>query len=390
MTKFSDISEVQKIAQLAMLELKEDEAEALQKKFSSIRSYFDSLADIPVSDNEDISPIGEYKPLREDIPCKSGIRPDSFSAMTDNSSFTVPKFNPVPADRWVMTVGNFDGLHRGHLHLIDQMKQYAVQTNSGTVLLSFTPHPKEILNPHTPLPKIYSLQQKIDLCREAGIDRLTLVEFTEKFAQITPEDFIAQYIVGDKILVKLYIGFDFNFGKNRSGTAETVRAALAAKGIPTEQVSAYKIDRMTVSSSMIRRLLFEGEFEQSALYLGRDWLIEGVVVGGRRQGRQLGFPTANLIPDIYLPLRAGVYATRIHLEDRKLPAVTNIGVRPTLTDDPQTVIESHIFNFSEDIYGKKISVQPVRFIRPEQKFSGVEELKSQIALDLRTAQSRLI
>lgn len=281
-----------------------------------------------------------------------------------------------------IALGHFDGVHRGHQQVINKAVSTAKEQGLASAVMTFDPHPKVILGhgeqyTHclTPLPT------KIELFEELGVDYVFVVRFDLEFAAITPKAFVEQ-LLRELNVVHVAVGFDFRFGAKGAGTPE-VLAQLCEPNIMVDKVEAFMIDDAKVSSTIIRQYLEEGNIEQANHLLGRNFQVEGVVVQGDQRGRTIGFPTANLRLDApYLTIRLGVYAIIAHLGDRTYYGVLNHGMKPTFyAEDIVPVMEAHLFDFSEDIYGEHMTVEFVKFIRPEQRFAGITELIAQINKD---------
>jgi len=286
---------------------------------------------------------------------------------------------------WALLIGNFDGVHLGHQTLIRRLLEAQARMGGKAGVLTFEPHPKILLQPHIPFPHIYEEDVKWRLLAETGLDACFVVPFTPAFASLQPEEFLNK-LFGFVALKYLIVGWDFNFGKDRQGGAALLGEEAARRGVEFVQMPPVKEAGLTVSSTMIRRLLFEGDFDLAERLLGRPWQISGIVTQGRQLGRQLGFPTLNLFPQVLLPLRHGVYLSEVQVLGQTAQAVTNIGVAPTLGGPPLLKVESHLFDFGATAYGQEAIVRPLCFLREEQKFNSLEELKTQIALDVAQAK----
>lgn len=279
-----------------------------------------------------------------------------------------------------MTIGNFDGVHRGHQYLINQLKKM----DSPSLVLSFSPHPRQILG-KTPVEKLFSEADRKEQLQNCGIEIFAIQDFTATFAALSGEDFLRQYVFSVFNPKSLLLGHDFSFGRGGVGNFDLVREIASERGCALKQSEPFLIKDKVVSSSEIRSLLKEGDVLGAESYLGRNYYIEGEVTRGEGLGRQLGFPTANMT-DIrtLIPLR-GVYAGVAHIDGRINPAVLNIGVRPTVSSSNTVSVECHLMDFKDDLYGKKIRFSFVDRIRGEQKFSGKLELIDQISKDKEVA-----
>jgi len=281
-----------------------------------------------------------------------------------------------------LTIGNFDGVHCGHVNIISTVKKIAKEKNLAATILTFEPHPISFLNPAKPRDfRLTSLSQKLRIFRDLGVDYVIALPFNQKFSEISAPDF-AQKILREALNARhLTIGYDFTFGKNREGNFKL----LEEMDFDLTEISPLKCEQHTHSSSLARRLIGEGNIPSANKIIGRNFVIEGVVIAGKKLATTLGFPTANLMakPHIIKP-KFGVYKTQTfipHLE-KTFPSITNFGIKPTITDSCLPTFETHILNLSENLYGKKICVEFLDFIREEKKFVSLEELKMQIVRDV--------
>ncbi|MCP4296826.1 MAG: bifunctional riboflavin kinase/FAD synthetase [Proteobacteria bacterium] len=292
------------------------------------------------------------------------------------------------AGKWVVTIGNFDGYHLGHQALVNQVLTDRDRLGVKGGVLTFDPHPKILLQPNVPFRNIYDDQSKWKSFEETGLDACILISFTSDFARLSPSDFVED-LFNTLDIVKIIVGYDFNFGKSREGSATLMKEEALKRGIEFEHLDPVKINQLTVSSTMIRRLIFEGEFEVVQEFLGRTWAISGTVVKGNQLGRTIGFPTLNLEPRISLPIKEGVYAVDVKFKDRYLQGISNMGYRPTLQGQ-RFRVETYVFDLDEEIYGETISVYPREFVRDEMKFDSLDELKAQIKKDVQYTKGRLL
>ena len=288
-----------------------------------------------------------------------------------------------------VTIGNFDGVHCGHQQLFATVIRKAAAINGTSVAITFDPHPLQILLPDG-IKLISSCEQKVELIEMAGIDVLIIIPFTRDFAKTTADGFIARVLV-EKIGVKeLVVGFDYAFGKGRSGNISFLKDQGELFGFPVTVVDAQYIEKELVSSTKIRQLVKEGRMADAGCLLGRHYQIRGKVqVGKQRGGKVIGFPTANLkFNEEDLVPKHGVYVTQVICGEKCYGGILNIGYNPTF-DENKLVAETHIFDFSEDIYGKPIRVNLLKFLRGERKFSGPQELSEQIKKDVVVAKKIL-
>jgi riboflavin kinase/FMN adenylyltransferase len=285
----------------------------------------------------------------------------------------------------VATIGNFDGVHLGHQYIFQKVIHHARQEKSRAVVITFEPHPKMVLHPERkPFYLITSLEEKIARIAETGMDGLLLIPFSLEFSHTTAREFVRS-ILWDRLRIsKIYIGHDYTFGRGREGNETSLAVAGEQLGFAVEVVSAFKVGEAVISSTLTRNLILEGRVKEAALYLGRPYNLSGEVISGHRRGRDLGFPTANLRPDKALIPARGIYAVRLLLEGKARQGVLNIGFNPTFSDNALSV-EVHIFDFDEDIYGKRLEILFIDRIRDEMKFDGPAQLVEQIRRDVETA-----
>jgi riboflavin kinase/FMN adenylyltransferase len=294
-----------------------------------------------------------------------------------------------------VTIGAFDGVHRGHRRLIDQVRHRASALGVPAVALTFWPHPARVLNPKLSQPLISTRARRRQLLSDTGLQATIEQPFDRTFAAISPEQFESTLLdeVGARAIV---VGYDFTYGHRRAGTTETLRQACTRRGATLDVVPAVTVDGLVVSSTKIREFVLSGNIEAASTLLGRPFDIEGIVVKGAARGRTIGVPTANVQPDLdpgeTTPLipGIGVYATRVWLPDgRAFAGATNVGVNPTFlpesTSGPtaQAIsIEAHLLDHSSDLYGQKLRVAFVARLRPERWFPNVESLVTQIRADI--------
>jgi len=288
-----------------------------------------------------------------------------------------------PVNNPIVTIGTFDGVHLGHRAIFDRMKADAQKYHGETVVITFYPHPRRVLDPNnTELRFIKTQQRKIQDIEEAGIDHLIVVEFTKKFAATSSENFIRNLVV-EKIKPKaLIIGYDHHFGKDREGSIRLLQQLGEEYGFEVDMVEAQSVSGKTVSSTKIRNLLKEGKVKEANLMLGHEYSITGTVVKGKSIGRDLGFPTANIkVADHYKLIAAGgVYACRAYVDGICYKGMSNIGYRPTV-DKGELTIEVNIFDFDRSIYGEEITIAFVDRMRDEKKFDNLEALTLQLKKD---------
>ncbi len=287
----------------------------------------------------------------------------------------------------VATIGNYDGVHLGHQAVLRQLKRHAEVMGLPATVVTFEPHPQEFFQAGETPTRLTSFREKLEMFEQQGIDRVLCLRFQQGVADLTAERFIEQVLVGDLGVKRLIIGDDFKFGKNRRGDFRLLRRHGETAGFDVILTETHKLDGARVSSSRIRELLSASRFEEAQLFLGRYFSISGRVVHGAKRGRKLGFPTANIdLKGRCVPLR-GVFAVSVKgAAAAACLGVANLGVRPVF-DENKLLLEAHLFDFDEMIYGKHISVEFFKRLRDEQKFSSVDELVGQIAADITTARA---
>jgi len=286
----------------------------------------------------------------------------------------------------VLTIGNFDGVHKGHLALFDKVMERAKAINGQSVIMTFDPHPIKVMNPGNGPPLITPVEQKLELISNAGIDVIVCLAFTLEFASMSAEDFV-QDILTDRLGVReIVVGYDYTFGHKRQGDASLLREMGDKLGFRVHLTGPIHLDDAVVSSTSIRKLVQQGNLVDAKKFLGRDYQICGTVVKGKgRGGRLLGFPTANLEPVDELIPKRGVYAVTVRIDDKKYCGVANIGYNPTFGDDALSV-ETHVLDFSENIVGRMIKVKFIQRLRDEKTFGDVKELSDMITQDIEQAR----
>ncbi len=285
----------------------------------------------------------------------------------------------------VVSIGVFDGVHVGHRYLFDRMKEEARRSGGETLVITFWPHPRIVLN-HQPekLKYLSTIQGKQELLEECGIDHLLILEFTADIQNMDARTFVERLLVKKIGVEVLVMGFDHVFGHDRQGDYERVSALGGELGFRVVKVEARKVKGQTVSSTLIRDMLWQGDVAGAKRFLGYYYFIIGRIVGGKRIGRSIGFPTANIRPDDEHKLipADGVYAVKVLLSGKNYGGMLNIGIRPTVNNGfPEKTIEVHIFDFHGDIYGQDVKITFIERIRPEKKFDRIEELAAQLQED---------
>lgn len=292
----------------------------------------------------------------------------------------------------IVTIGTFDGVHRGHLSILERLKERVKERGGESVLLTFYPHPRMVLHPDDHNIELLSTpEEKAQKLEEAGIQHLVVHPFSLEFSRLSPFDYVRDLLVTGLHADTVIIGYDHRFGRNREGNHQTLVELSETFGFRVEEIPPHMIDDMNVSSTKIRQALHKGEIEEAAKYLGYHYTLSGTVSRGDGIGRTFGYPTANVVCDYEFKLipANGIYAVRVYLGERKLNGVLSIGVRPTINSLQIRSVEVYIFNFHEDIYGEKIKLEFVKYLRPELKFGTIDELKTNIAQDIENAKSFL-
>jgi riboflavin kinase/FMN adenylyltransferase len=295
---------------------------------------------------------------------------------------------PAPLAGSVVTLGAFDGVHRGHQALIARAVDSAKKHALPAIAYTFDPHPAKVLAPKVAPRTLTSVTERVRLLRDYGIDTVIVEPFDAAFAELSADDWVERYLAGRLHPVHVVVGFNFSYGKGRGGSPEHLSSAGARHGFTVEIVEPVSIDGILVSSTRVREFLLEGNVEGAALLLGRPFAITGTVVQGDQRGRTIGFPTANVEPDHELLPEHGVYASRIDIGDRVIDGVTNVGKRPTF-GGRQVTVESYLFDWSGDLYGSALRVELIARIREERRFDGIEALKTQLAKDVEAARKVL-
>jgi riboflavin kinase / FMN adenylyltransferase len=285
----------------------------------------------------------------------------------------------------VVTIGVFDGVHRGHLEILNRLKELAAQYHGESVVITLWPHPRFVLQPeNTELRLLASLDEKIALIEKQGIDNLIILPFDKQLANITYDRFVSDFIISHVGARHVVVGFNHHFGKDRKGTFENLQKSANQHGIIAERLPQVMIDDLNVSSSKIRQMINEGRINTAHKALGYPYFLTGKVVEGNKLGRVLGFPTANIQVDEPMKLipRNGVYAVLVKVNDKVYEGMLNVGIRPTIElPKHERIIEVNLFDFNENIYDLPIKVAFLKWLRCEKKFDNLDELKDQISVD---------
>lgn len=290
----------------------------------------------------------------------------------------------------VATIGNFDGVHLGHQALFRETVKRAREAYGQSIAITFHPHPLQVLRPENPIKLICSFEQKVKLIEAAGLDYLLVLDFTLELASLEAEEFVEDVLVKGLGVKELIVGYDYRFGRKRRGDTELLKILGKRFGFEVVVIPPQKVNGLTVSSSLVRELVSEGDVATVAKLLGRPYQICGQVVPGHGRGRKLlGFPTANLkLSTEKLTPKTGVYAVEVLLDGQKLLGVMNLGFNPTFGDGFLSA-EVHIFNFQDELYGRWICINLIERLRDEMKFASPEDLAAQITKDCQKAREIL-
>ncbi len=295
-----------------------------------------------------------------------------------------------PLKNPILTIGNFDGVHKGHLALFDLVKDKARFINGQSVVMTFDPHPIKVMKPGNGPPLITPTQQKLKLIENAGIDIIICIPFTKQFAAISAHDFIQDILIKKIGIREIVVGYDYTFGAGRKGTIKMLREMGAQFNFTVHVLEQVRVDNTLVSSTIIRNLVQEGDLIEAKRLLGRNYQVCGTVVKGMNRGnRLLGFPTANLELVDELTPKAGVYAVQVLIDKQTYNGVTNIGYNPTFGNQSFSV-ETHILDFSEDLIGKTIKIDFLQRLRDEETFKSIEALAEQIRKDISKARELFV
>ncbi|BAX79730.1 bifunctional riboflavin kinase/FAD synthetase [Labilibaculum antarcticum] len=285
----------------------------------------------------------------------------------------------------VVTIGTFDGVHLGHRKVIRRLQELAQKVKGETVIFTFYPHPRLVLNPEdNGLRLINTLEEKKVLLEAAGIDHLVVYPFTKEFSKLTYVEFVEQILVKQLGMKYLVVGYDHRFGHNREGKYEDLKMFADKLNFKIERQDVLNMDAINVSSTKVRTAISEGDIQMANKYLGYRFFIKGDVIDGKKLGHTIGFPTANIDPQESYKLvpKDGVYAVKVDVDDKIYLGMLNIGVRPTVNNQlDNRSIEVHILDFNQDIYYKNITIHFYQRIRNEQFFASLDELKAQLAKD---------
>jgi len=286
----------------------------------------------------------------------------------------------------VLALGNFDGLHRGHLKIIERVKRGAAEHGGTPMAMTFDPHPPRVVRPDKAPPLLMTKTQRLEALHRAGIACVAVVRFTHELSEWAPETFVRTVLADWLRVSEVWVGANFLFGHNREGNFSVLRSLGARYGFRAEKIDPVRYKDFVVSSTRVRRLVSEGRVDEAGALLGHHYFIDGVVMRGAGRGRGLGFPTANVQTENELPPPSGVYATTVTIDDIVYASVTNIGIRPTFGDVDRPVIETHIFDYSRDLYDRRVRLSFLQRLRDERAFADVDALRAQIEADCRSAR----
>jgi len=300
-------------------------------------------------------------------------------------------FPDAPKPKWpspIAALGNFDGLHRGHQRLIQQVRLRASERGGTAVAVIFDPHPPQVLRPDKAPPLLMTLEQKLEAFERGGLEAVAIVRFTRELSQWEPETFVERVLIDWLRVSEVWVGENFLFGRERRGTFTLLRALGEDRGFRTDKIEPVRYKDFVVSSTRVRHLIGEGRVDEAGALLGRYYTIDGVVVHGDGRGRELGCPTANLdVASALLPA-FGIYVTVATIDGVTHPSVTSVGLRPTIGDG-RLVVEAHLLDGSRDLYGARVRLGFVARLREERKFDGLDALRVQIAADCDEARGIL-
>ena len=297
--------------------------------------------------------------------------------------------DPAPPE-WrqpILALGNFDGLHRGHTKIIEQVRQRAVEVGGMSTILTFDPHPPRIVRPDKAPPLLMTKDQKLERLAEAGIDGVAVVRFTPEVSRWEPVEFVDTVLVDWLHVSEIWVGANFLFGRDRAGNFTRLRELGVRHGFRVEKIDPVRYKEFVVSSTRIRRLIGEGQVDEAGALLGHHYVIDGEVVPGVQRGRGQGVPTANLRTANEVLPPDGVYVTTVTIDGVIHASVTNIGVRPTFEAAGERAVEAHLLDYDGDLYGRQVELAFVQRLRSEQTFPDADALRRQIETDCADARA---
>jgi riboflavin kinase/FMN adenylyltransferase len=298
-------------------------------------------------------------------------------------------FPEDPRPAWlvhpVLALGNFDGLHRGHLKIIERVKRGAIEQGGTPMAMTFDPHPPRVVRPDKAPPLLMTKAQRLDALHRAGIECVAVVRFTRELSQWEPETFVRTVLVEWLRISKVWVGANFLFGHGRSGNFSVLRTLGQRYGFRADKIDPVRYKDFVVSSTRIRRLVSEGRMDEAGALLGHPYYIDGEVAHGRGRGREIGVPTANLATTNELIPPHGVYATTMTVDGIIHAGITNVGIRPTF-GETDVAIETHLLGYDGDLYRRNVRLSFVQRLRDERRFPDVDALRAQIQADQRRAE----
>ena len=296
---------------------------------------------------------------------------------------TTYTINDLKNDKSIVTIGTFDGVHIGHQKIIERLVNTAKQEDLKSVVLTFFPHPRMVLQKDANIKLINTIEERSEILNQLGIDYLCVKTFTKEFSRLTAEDFVVDILVKQLKVKKIIIGYDHHFGRNRSANIDDLKKFGQEYDFEVEEISAQDINDVSVSSTKIRKALNVGDMQTANSFLGHNFMLSGRVTKGKGLGKTINFPTANLNieEDYKLIPKQGVYVVSSNYKNQELFGIMNIGTNPTINDDTNQTIEVHFFDFNKNIYNEHLTVEILNRIRDEQKFESLIELKKQIEQD---------
>jgi len=286
----------------------------------------------------------------------------------------------------VLALGNFDGLHRGHLKIVERVRRGAAEHGGTPMAMTFDPHPPRVVRPDKAPPLLMTLPQRLEALERAGMRAVAVVRFTRELSQWEPETFVRTVLVEWLHVSEVWVGANFLFGHDRSGNFSLLRTLGQRYGFRADKIDPVRYKEFVVSSTRIRRLVAEGRVDEAGALLGHPYALAGTIVEGRRRGRELGFPTANLRTENELIPPHGVYATTLTVDGIVHAAITNVGLNPTFGDTGVTTIETHVLHDNRELYGQHVQLGFVQRLRDERRFDDVDALRAQIEADCRRAE----
>lgn len=298
--------------------------------------------------------------------------------------------NYKPTNKSVLTLGTFDGVHLGHLRLLKKIVDDSKKERLESIVLTFFPHPRMVLQNDSELKLLNTIEEKAELLENSGIDNLIVHPFDQEFSRLSAEEFVKEILVEKLNIKKIVIGYDHRFGRNRTATIEDLIEFGKTYDFEVEQISAEEINDVTISSTKIRNSLKNGDIKQANKFLGYNYTLSGIVVSGKKIGRTIGFPTANLKinEDYKLIPKDGVYIVSSVINNTTVYGMMNIGKNPTFSENENS-LEVYFFNLNKDLYGLSLTISFIDRIRDEIKFKSIEELKNQIEIDKKYSLSFL-